>query len=59
MAHAARTSTDLELIFGEISCIGNLTVKPLKRGEGKKGRKQGSGRAGPMAKHSYTHPVCG
>lgn len=36
MAHAAWTSTDLELIFEEISCIGNLTVKPLKGGEGKK-----------------------
>lgn len=60
MSHARwRMRTDLELIFEEISCTGNLTAKPLKGGEGKKGRKQGSGRAGPMAKHSYTHPVCG
>lgn len=58
MAHAARTSRDLELIFEEISCTGNLTAKPLKGDEGKKGRKQGSGRARRANGETFLHASC-
>lgn len=55
MAHAAWTSTDLELIFEEISCIGNLTVKPLRR---RKEREKTGIRESKANGETFLHASC-